>query len=173
MQMHPNRRCLIGVRVRERRMAGRSPKATKTASAPRPRRNASRQNAAVWRPRITSEPEFNPFRRAGSAVGGAFAERYADLLTSPIIRDACEDTAPPQGMRDLSDDDSLNDVVVGAKPRAKVAPNGVRRKVASHRSTSPSRGRTRHKGKGYVTLRGEPCQSHFEGKRCLRLSETC
>lgn len=129
-------------------MTVRSRKVTNKTQSVRPRMSASRQNAAVWSPRIDSEPEFNPFRRAGSAVSGSFAGKHANFVsTSARIRDACKDTAPLQDLRDFSDEDSLKDVVAGVRPRAKAVPKGARGRTGSRRSTSLSRDRAHHEGR--------------------------
>lgn len=59
---------------------------------------------SAWRPRIERAAEFNPFE----ALGG---DEY--LLNAPRLRSR-EDTAPLQGTRDLSDADSLEDVIAAA-----------------------------------------------------------
>lgn len=59
-----------------------------------------------WTPRVDELQEFNPFSSTGPD-GDA-------LLHSPKIRDPEKDTAPLQGSKDLSDSDSLNDVIADA-----------------------------------------------------------
>jgi hypothetical protein len=54
-----------------------------------------------WQPRLDTEPEAN-----------AFANRtQGDGAFKKPLRDPEEDTAPLQGSKDISDDDSLVDVV--------------------------------------------------------------
>jgi hypothetical protein len=67
----------------------------------------------AWRPHIDTEPEFNPFASTGAWGDGR--TQFQDSATElPEIRDATEDTAPLEGSRDLSDADSLEDVVAAA-----------------------------------------------------------
>lgn len=61
-----------------------------------------------WQPKIDSEPDFNPFSNPDGAK--------ASPLNTPEIRDANKDTAPLQGSKDLSDDDSLEDVIADQLP---------------------------------------------------------
>jgi hypothetical protein len=56
-----------------------------------------------WQPRIDSPHELNPF---ANTTGG-----HDLLLNTPQIQDAEEDSAPLQGTHDLSDADSLDDVI--------------------------------------------------------------
>jgi hypothetical protein len=56
-----------------------------------------------WQPRIDSDPELNPFSNDAPGSNG--------LTESPEIEDPEEDSAPLQGSRDLSDEDSLEDVI--------------------------------------------------------------
>jgi hypothetical protein len=56
-----------------------------------------------WQPRIDPQSELNPFANGAS-------DRDA-LLETPQIEDAQEDSAPLQGSHDLSDEDSLSDVI--------------------------------------------------------------
>lgn len=65
---------------------------------------------AIWRPEVETEPELNPF---ASHTGDQ------SLIRPPKMRNAEEDTAPLQGTRDLSDEDSLQDVTVEAQLKAK------------------------------------------------------
>jgi hypothetical protein len=58
----------------------------------------------AWRPRIERALEFNPFEALG---------RDDYLKNAPRLRSR-EDTAPLQGTRDLSDADSLADVIAEA-----------------------------------------------------------
>jgi len=60
-------------------------------------------NREGWRPRVENLPEFNPFQSPDSTKG--------PLLDTPKLRDAAEESSPLQGTKDLSDDDSLDDVV--------------------------------------------------------------
>jgi hypothetical protein len=54
-----------------------------------------------WQPRLDSEEELNPF--ANRTQGdGKFVNK---------IRDPNKDTSPLQGTKDLSDEDSLDDVI--------------------------------------------------------------
>ena len=57
----------------------------------------------TWQPKVEAEPEFHPFAGIDRAKD--------DLVRSPRIRDASEDTAPLEGTKDLSDTDSLTDVI--------------------------------------------------------------
>lgn len=56
-----------------------------------------------WRPKVEAEPDFNPFRNPEST-------KVSPLETRELL-DPEEDTAPLQGSKDLSDDDSLEDVI--------------------------------------------------------------
>jgi hypothetical protein len=56
-----------------------------------------------WQPRIDPQSELNPFSNGAS-------DRDA-LLETPQIEDAEEDSAPLEGSHDLSDEDSLIDVI--------------------------------------------------------------
>ena len=60
----------------------------------------------MWRPRIDADWEFNPF--TDQVQGSDY------LMRAPHIREA-RDTAPLQGTRDLTDMDSLNDVIADAE----------------------------------------------------------
>jgi hypothetical protein len=57
-----------------------------------------------WRPRVDNQTELNPF------VNSTSGER----LDNDEINDPEEDSAPLQGTHDLSDDDSLDDVISDA-----------------------------------------------------------
>lgn len=59
-------------------------------------------NNGGWRPQIEPQGDFNPFAKP---------EGRREILTSPKLLEPDEDTAPLQGSHDLSDDDSLEDVV--------------------------------------------------------------
>jgi len=67
----------------------------------------------AWRPDIDVEPQFNPFASTGFSGDGRTQVAESDA-EPPAIRDATEDTAPLEGSRDLSDADSLRDVVAAA-----------------------------------------------------------
>ena len=56
-----------------------------------------------WEPRIDSEGPFNPFAPVDGDKGP-----YAG---SPQLRNPEEDTGPLQGSKDISDTDSLEDVI--------------------------------------------------------------
>ena len=56
-----------------------------------------------WQPRMDTNPELNPFHNGASDADNP--------LENPQIQDAEEDSAPLQGSKDLSDDDSLGDVI--------------------------------------------------------------
>jgi hypothetical protein len=56
-----------------------------------------------WQPKIDAERELNPFANDAS-------ERDASLDT-PRIDEPDVDSAPLQGTKDLSDEDSLEDVI--------------------------------------------------------------
>jgi hypothetical protein len=64
---------------------------------------ASMSPRKPWQPRVESEPEFNPFENDTSERGA--------LLDTPQINDPDEDSAPLEGSKDLSDEDSLDDVI--------------------------------------------------------------
>jgi hypothetical protein len=53
-----------------------------------------------WQPRVDTDTELNPFHNGAS-----------DRDDPLEIQDAEEDSAPLQGSKDLSDDDSLEDVI--------------------------------------------------------------
>jgi hypothetical protein len=55
-----------------------------------------------WRPRIERVKEFNPFE--------ALAAEDEYLMNAPKLRSK-DDTAPLQGTKDVSDADSLEDVI--------------------------------------------------------------
>jgi hypothetical protein len=50
-----------------------------------------------WQPKVDGQPELNPFVNSTSET----------RLDNDEIKDAEEDSAPLQGTRDLSDEDSL------------------------------------------------------------------
>ena len=54
-----------------------------------------------WRPRVDSQREWHAF--------GNETPEADSILESPRVRDPEEDTAPLQGSKDRSDDDSLED----------------------------------------------------------------
>jgi hypothetical protein len=56
-----------------------------------------------WQPRIDAESELNPFANGAS-------DRDA-LLQTPELVDPDDDSSPLQGSHDLSDQDSLEDVI--------------------------------------------------------------
>ena len=58
----------------------------------------------AWRPRIDRAREFNPFEARAE-------DEY--LMNAPQLRSK-DDTAPLQGTKDLSDADSLEDVIAEA-----------------------------------------------------------
>jgi hypothetical protein len=60
----------------------------------------------VWEPKIDSEGPFNPFSPVDGDKG--------PFAGSPQLRNPEEDTGPLQGSKDISDTDSLEDVIVGA-----------------------------------------------------------
>jgi hypothetical protein len=66
--------------------------------------------AGPWTPQVDRQPDFNPFANieAPERSPGATLPTAA---ASPTIRDPAVDTAPLQGMHDLSDADSLIDVI--------------------------------------------------------------
>jgi|GEM_PF-2113702 len=69
----------------------------------------------AWRPKVDTQPEFNPF---GSVESGKDS-----LNHTPPLRDANEDTAPLEGSMDLSDEDSLQDVIAGQYSDKSSAPS--------------------------------------------------
>ena len=60
-----------------------------------------------WQPKVDSEPELNPFANHTAKRDG--------LLNTPEVSDPEEDSSPLQGSKDLSDDDSLEDVIADSK----------------------------------------------------------
>jgi len=56
-----------------------------------------------WQPRVDTETELNPFTNHTSEREG--------LVNAPEISDPEEDSAPLEGSKDLSDEDSLVDVI--------------------------------------------------------------
>jgi len=64
-----------------------------------------------WQPTVEGEPELNPFNHHT-------ADRD-ELLNAPEISDAEEDSSPLQGSKDLSDADSLVDVISDSSDRGK------------------------------------------------------
>jgi hypothetical protein len=54
-----------------------------------------------WQPSLDTEPDANPFANRTQGEG-SFVKK---------VRDPEEDTAPLQGSKDISDDDSLLDVI--------------------------------------------------------------
>jgi len=65
-----------------------------------------------WQPSLDTEPELNPFAN----------RTQGEALFKKKLRDPEEDTAPLQGSRDISDDDSLIDVIAdqdGQQPHKK------------------------------------------------------
>jgi hypothetical protein len=56
-----------------------------------------------WQPRVDPDTELNPFHNGASDADNP--------LDNPQIQDPEEDSAPLQGSKDLSDDDSLEDVI--------------------------------------------------------------
>ena len=75
-----------------------------------------------WKPRVEEEQEFNPFSPPGD-------DRDA-LLHSPKINDPSQDSTPLQGSKDLSDPDSLDDVIEDANE------SGVPAKTDSRTTTA-------------------------------------
>ena len=63
-----------------------------------------------WKPHIERQPEFNPFDTT---------PKDDSLTSAPKLRNAEEDTAPLQGSKDLSDADSLEDVIAEAHREAR------------------------------------------------------
>jgi hypothetical protein len=57
-----------------------------------------------WSPKIDSDPLFNPFTPPDGDKSNS----------TPTLLDPEEDTAPLQGTKDLSDPDSLEDVIADA-----------------------------------------------------------
>jgi len=57
-----------------------------------------------WTPKIDSPPVFNPFMPP-----------EGDRSTTPKLREPQKDTAPLQGTTDLSDADSLEDVIADSQ----------------------------------------------------------
>ena len=60
-----------------------------------------------WQPKIEGEPELNPFANHTAERDG--------LLNTPEVSDPEEDSSPLEGSKDLSDDDSLEDVIADSK----------------------------------------------------------
>jgi len=70
----------------------------------------------AWRPAVEGDREFNPFASTGFSGDGR-TQFGQSAVERPAIRDAAEDTAPLEGSKDLSDADSLRDVVAAACSR--------------------------------------------------------
>lgn len=64
----------------------------------------------AWRAHVDSDPEYNPFASTGVAGDGR-TQVEPIAAEPPAIRDATVDTSPLEGTRDLSDPDSLEDVL--------------------------------------------------------------
>jgi len=68
-----------------------------------------------WQPRVEEEPEFN-----------AFTNEHCPADDEPLpdeLPDPGEDTAPLQGSRDLTDEDSVVIDGAGARPAAETDPD--------------------------------------------------
>lgn len=62
-----------------------------------------------WRPHMEPDREFNPYSATGDE---------SDARARPdAIQDPAEDTAPLQGSKDLTDEDSLDDVIAAVNDR--------------------------------------------------------
>lgn len=67
-----------------------------------------------WVPRIDTQPDFNPFANIETPARSPGATLPA-ATNVPDIRDPQFDTTPLQGTRDLSDPDSLTDVIAESR----------------------------------------------------------
>ncbi len=63
-----------------------------------------------WKPHIERQAEFNPFD---------ITPKDEALISAPKLRKPDEDTSPLQGTKDLSDVDSLEDVIADAYQKAR------------------------------------------------------
>ena len=79
------------------------PSATPPSTSSTPGSSASKpKREEAWRPRVDTERVLHGFQ-------GDTPEADS-ILESPEVRDPEEDTAPLQGSKDRSDDDSMEDI---------------------------------------------------------------
>jgi len=64
-----------------------------------------------WQPKVESEAELNPFANHTTERDG--------LLNTPEVSDPEEDSSPLEGSKDLSDEDSLVDVIADSTDRSR------------------------------------------------------
>jgi len=116
------------------------------AKMKKPTRKSAPQPGAVWRPRMESESEFNPFAGA-SAAGSHFADAGEDQM--PVaVPDATQDTAPLQGSMDRSDADSVETVMSEPAPTVPVRTERVvRRPAAKPKAKAKARAKAKVKAK--------------------------
>jgi hypothetical protein len=86
--------------MEEKRTPSSAPPSTPSTPVGSPASKPKRDEA--WRPRIDSERVLHGFANETPEADS--------ILESPQLRDPDEDTAPLQGSKDRSDDDSLEDV---------------------------------------------------------------
>ncbi len=86
---------------------------SKTKKHPKVAAAAASHAAGAWRPHIETDPLFNPFASTG-VTGDGRTQFGENGEVSANLRDASEDSAPLQGTKDLSDVDSLQDVLATA-----------------------------------------------------------
>jgi hypothetical protein len=80
-----------------------STSSTPDASTPTPGSSASKpKHEKAWRPRVDSERVLHGFTNETLEADS--------ILESPEVRDPDEDTAPLQGSKDRSDEDSMEDI---------------------------------------------------------------
>jgi hypothetical protein len=64
-----------------------------------------------WQPKVEVESELNPFVNRTAERDG--------LLDTPEVSDPEEDSSPLEGSKDLSDEDSLVDVIADSTDRGR------------------------------------------------------
>jgi len=86
--------------MEEKRTPSEAPPSTPStpvgSSVPKPKRDEA------WRPRVDSERVLHGFANETPEADS--------ILESPQVRDPDKDTAPLQGSKDRSDDDSMEDI---------------------------------------------------------------
>lgn len=73
-----------------------------TASPPLDSSDSKAKREKAWRPRVDEQRVLHGFANETPEADS--------ILESPEVRDPAEDTAPLQGSKDRSDDDSMEDV---------------------------------------------------------------
>ena len=73
-----------------------------TSSAPRDASSSKPKRDEAWRPRVDSERVLHGFDNQKPDADS--------ILESPEVRDPDKDTAPLQGSKDRSDNDSMEDI---------------------------------------------------------------